>query len=43
VRADDGTLRLIELEAVEPRLFLELDAAAAGRFVDALVARLTAY
>ena len=40
VRAPDDTLRLIELEAVEPRLFLELDDAAAGRFVDALAARL---
>ena len=40
VRAPDNTLRLIELEAVEPRLFLELDDAAPGRFVDALAARL---
>ena len=40
VRADDGTLRLIELEAIEPLLFLELDPEAPGRFADALAARL---
>ena len=40
VRADDGTLRLIELEALEPLLFLELDPAAPGRFADALAERL---
>jgi glutathione synthase/RimK-type ligase-like ATP-grasp enzyme len=40
VRADDNTLRLIELEVIEPLLFLELDDGAAGRFADALVARL---
>lgn len=40
VRADDGTLRLIELEVVEPLLFLELDEDAPGRFADALAERL---
>jgi glutathione synthase/RimK-type ligase-like ATP-grasp enzyme len=40
VRADDGTLRLIELEVIEPLLFLELDPDAPGRFADALAARL---
>ncbi len=40
VRADDNTLRLIELEVIEPLLFLELDDGAAARFADALVARL---
>jgi len=40
VRAADNTLRLIELEAIEPLLFLEMDDGAAGRFADALVARL---
>jgi hypothetical protein len=40
VRADDGTLRLIELEVIEPLLFLELDDGAAARFADALAARL---
>jgi glutathione synthase/RimK-type ligase-like ATP-grasp enzyme len=42
VRAPDDTLRLIELEAIEPLLFLEVDDAAAGRFVDALAERLGA-
>jgi glutathione synthase/RimK-type ligase-like ATP-grasp enzyme len=42
VRAPDNTLRLIELEAVEPLLFLELDDAAPRRFVDALAERLHA-
>jgi glutathione synthase/RimK-type ligase-like ATP-grasp enzyme len=42
VRALDGTLRLIELEVIEPLLFLELDPAAPGRFADALAARLAA-
>lgn len=42
VRADDGTLRLIELEAIEPLLFLELDERAPERFADALAARLIA-
>ena len=40
VRADDGTLRLIELEVIEPLLFLELEPDAPGRFADALSARL---
>jgi glutathione synthase/RimK-type ligase-like ATP-grasp enzyme len=42
VRGLDGTLRLIELEAIEPRLFIEQDPCAAARFGDALVARLAA-
>lgn len=40
VRANDGTLRLIELEAVEPLLFLELDEGSPARFADALAARI---
>jgi glutathione synthase/RimK-type ligase-like ATP-grasp enzyme len=40
VRADDGTLRLIELEVIEPLLFLELDDGAPARFADALAQRL---
>jgi glutathione synthase/RimK-type ligase-like ATP-grasp enzyme len=40
VRGLDGTLRLIELEAIEPRLFIEQDPPASARFADALVARL---
>jgi hypothetical protein len=40
VRAPDNTLRLIELEAIEPLLFLATDDAAPGRFADALAARL---
>lgn len=40
VRAADGTLRLIELEAIEPLLFLELDPRAPERFADALAERL---
>jgi hypothetical protein len=40
VRGLDGRLQLIELEAIEPLLFLELDDGAPGRFADALVARL---
>jgi hypothetical protein len=39
VRADDGSLRLIELEVIEPLLFLELDPAAASRYADAIAAR----
>ena len=40
VRANDGTLRLIELEAIEPLLFLELDPDAPGRLAGALAARI---
>ena len=36
----DGKLQLIELEAIEPLLFLELDDAAPGRFADALATAL---
>ena len=42
VRGLDGNLQLIELEAIEPLLFLELDPAAPGRFADALAAALGA-
>lgn len=40
VRGLDGKLQLIELEVIEPLLFLELDEAAPRRFADALVERL---
>ena len=40
VRGLDGHLQLIELEVIEPLLFLELDDAAPRRFVEALAARL---
>jgi glutathione synthase/RimK-type ligase-like ATP-grasp enzyme len=40
VRGLEGTLQLIELEVIEPLLFLELDDAAPGRFADALAARI---
>jgi len=40
VRGLDDHLQLIELEVIEPLLFLELDDAAPGRFADALVSRL---
>ena len=36
VRATDGTLRLIELEVIEPRLFLRLAPEATPRFADAI-------
>ena len=36
VQADDGTLRLIELEVIEPQLFLAQDPSAPARFGDAL-------
>jgi hypothetical protein len=36
VRGDDGTLRLIELEVIEPQLFLAQDPSAPARFADAL-------
>ena len=42
VRADDGSLRLIELEAIEPLLFLELDPAAPGRYADSIAERVSA-
>jgi glutathione synthase/RimK-type ligase-like ATP-grasp enzyme len=40
VRGLDGSLQLIELELIEPLLFLELDPEAPGRFADALAERL---
>ncbi len=40
VRGLEGRLQLIELEAIEPLLFLELDDGAPARFADALAARL---
>ena len=40
VRGLDGHLQLIELEVIEPLLFLELEPAAPGRFADALKERL---
>jgi glutathione synthase/RimK-type ligase-like ATP-grasp enzyme len=40
VRGLDGKLALIELEVIEPLLFLELEPAAPGRFADALKERL---
>ena len=39
VRAPDATLRLIELEVIEPRLFLRLAPHATARFADAIAAR----
>ena len=40
VRGHDGTLRLIELEVIEPRLFFVLDPDATGRYARAIAARL---
>ena len=40
VRGHDGTLRLIELEVIEPRLFFVLDGDATGRYASAIAARL---
>ena len=40
VRAPDGSLRLIELEVIEPRLFLRMAPEATARFADAIAARL---
>lgn len=36
VRLDDGSLALMELEAIEPSLYFRTDSGAAGRFADAL-------
>lgn len=36
VRLDDGSLALMELEAIEPSLYFRTDPGAAGRFADAL-------
>lgn len=36
VRADDGTLRLIELEAIEPQLYLAWDDTSPARFASAI-------
>jgi hypothetical protein len=38
VRGDDGTLRLIELEVIEPQLYLRWDPASPARFATALAA-----
>ena len=38
VRATDGTLRLIELEVIEPRLFLRMAPHATPRYADAIAA-----
>ena len=38
VRADDGTLRLIELEVIEPQLYLAWEPGAPARFASALAA-----
>jgi hypothetical protein len=38
VRAADGTLRLIELEVIEPQLYLRWDPASPARFASALAA-----
>ena len=38
VRAQDGTLRLIELEVIEPQLYLRWDEASPARFASALAA-----
>lgn len=40
IRDNDGRLCLIELEAIEPDLFFEVDPGAAGRFVAAVLAAL---
>jgi glutathione synthase/RimK-type ligase-like ATP-grasp enzyme len=40
VRAGDGSLRLIELEVIEPRLFLRMAPEATARYADAIAARL---
>jgi hypothetical protein len=39
VRATDGTLRLIELEVIEPRLFLTLAPHATAAYADAIARR----
>lgn len=41
VRCDDGVFRVMELELVEPALYLRMDPAAPVRFADAIVARIT--
>jgi hypothetical protein len=38
VRAADGTLRLIELEVIEPQLYLAWDEASPARFASAIAA-----
>jgi glutathione synthase/RimK-type ligase-like ATP-grasp enzyme len=40
IRGNDGRLNLIELEAIEPDLFFDVDPDAAGRFVQAVIAAL---
>lgn len=39
VRRDDGDFRIMELELVEPSLYLRMDPGAPDRFADAIVAR----
>ncbi len=41
VRLDDGTLALMELEAIEPSLYFRTDSGAAGAFADGLASWLT--
>ena len=41
VRCDDGEFRVMELELVEPALYLRMDPGAPVRFADAIVERLT--
>jgi hypothetical protein len=36
---EDGVFLLLELEVLEPSLFFEVDPGSAGRFADALLAR----
>lgn len=40
IRGNDGALKLMELEAIEPDLYFDLDDGAAGRFVAAVLAAL---
>jgi len=42
VRCADGLFRIMELELVEPALYLRMDAGAPDRFADAIVAKATA-
>jgi len=39
VRRDGGNFRIMELELVEPALYLRMDPAAPERFADAIIAR----
>ena len=40
IRLDNGTLALMEVELIEPSLYLRMDAGAPSRFADALEALL---